>query len=57
MNNTDEIYMEKLEKIQKRISPEHHANTLKRMGLKQGRLIDAHNLLPLPFGQKFRLNH
>ena len=33
MNNTDEIYMEKLEKIQKRISPEHHANTLKRMGL------------------------
>ena len=30
MNNTEEIYIEKLEKIQKRISPEHHANTLKR---------------------------
>lgn len=33
MNNTEEIYIEKLEKIQKRISPEHHANTLKRMSL------------------------
>ena len=33
MNNSEEIYIEKLEKIQRKITPEHRASTLKRMGL------------------------